>query len=92
MAVAVAKASSCSSDSNPSLGTSICHRGGPKSKKEKKKLHGEMGLEMDRSSKSSKISQMLMVSLTDRYVSARCVLENVPNKFLGKRSGKYLNI
>ena len=30
VAVTLAKASSCSSDSIPSLGTSICHRCGPK--------------------------------------------------------------
>jgi len=33
VAVAVVKASSCSSDSIPSLGTSICHRYGPKKTK-----------------------------------------------------------
>ena len=33
VAVAVAKASSCSSNLTPSLGTSICHRRGPKKKK-----------------------------------------------------------
>ena len=37
IAVAGAKAGSCSSDSTPSLGTSICHGGGPKKKKRKKK-------------------------------------------------------
>ena len=37
IAVAVAKAGSCSSDSSPSLGTSICHRCGPKKQKRKKK-------------------------------------------------------
>ena len=35
--VAVAQASSYSSDSTPSLGTSICHRYGPKKQKEKNK-------------------------------------------------------
>ena len=37
VAVAVAVAGSCSSDSTPSLGTSICHRCGPKKTKKKKK-------------------------------------------------------
>ena len=36
VAVAVAKASSCSLESTPSLGTSICHRCIPKKKKKKK--------------------------------------------------------
>ena len=36
VAVAVAVAGSCSSDSTPSLGTSMCLRGGPKKKKKKK--------------------------------------------------------
>ena len=36
VAVAVAQASSYSSDSTPSLGTSICHKCGPKKKKERK--------------------------------------------------------
>ena len=35
--VAMAVASSCSSDSTPSLGTSICHRWGPKKQKTNKK-------------------------------------------------------
>ena len=33
VAVAVAKVGNCSSDSTPSLGTSICHRCGPKKHK-----------------------------------------------------------
>ena len=37
VAVAVAMASSCSSDSIPSLGTSICHRYGPKKKRKNNK-------------------------------------------------------
>ena len=37
VAVAAVQASSCSSNSTPSLGTSICHRGGPKKQKLKKK-------------------------------------------------------
>ena len=37
LAVAVVKASSCSSDLTPSLGTSICHKFSPKKKKRKKK-------------------------------------------------------
>ena len=37
VAVAVAKAGSCSSDLTPSLGTSKCHWWGPKKKKKKKK-------------------------------------------------------
>ena len=36
VAVAVAEASSWSSDSTPGLGTSICCRGGPKKKKDGK--------------------------------------------------------
>ena len=36
VAVAVAWGSSCSSDLTPSLGTSICHRYGPKKEKHKK--------------------------------------------------------
>ena len=36
MAVAVAEASSCSSDLTPSLGTSMCSGSGPKKQKEKK--------------------------------------------------------
>ena len=36
VAVAVAKAGSCSSDYTPSLGTSICHECGPKMTKKKK--------------------------------------------------------
>ena len=35
--VAVVQAGSCSFDSTPSLGTSICHRCGPKKKKKKRK-------------------------------------------------------
>ena len=35
--VAVAQAGSCSSDSTPSLGTSVCHRCGPKTKTEQNK-------------------------------------------------------
>ena len=37
VAVAVVQAGSCSSDSTPSLGTSICCRNGPKKKKKKRK-------------------------------------------------------
>ena len=37
IAVAVVKAGSCIFDLSPSLGTSICHRSGPKKKKKKKK-------------------------------------------------------
>ena len=37
IAVAVAEASGYSSDETPSLGTSICHRCGPKKQKEKDK-------------------------------------------------------
>ena len=37
VAVAMAVAGRCSSDSSPSLGTSICHRFGPKKQKKKKK-------------------------------------------------------
>ena len=37
IAVAVVETSSCSSDSTPSLGTSICSRCGPKKQKKKKK-------------------------------------------------------
>ena len=37
VAVAMMEASSCSSDSTPSLGTSICHRCGPKESKNKTK-------------------------------------------------------
>ena len=40
MAVAVVQASSCSSDSTPSLGTSMCHRCGPEKTKKKKKSGG----------------------------------------------------
>ena len=36
IAEAVVQASRCSSDSTPSLGTSMCHRCGPKKKKEKR--------------------------------------------------------
>ena len=36
IAVALVSASSCSSNSTPSLGTSICHRCGPKKKKIKR--------------------------------------------------------
>ena len=36
-AVAVAQASSCSSNLTPSLGTSICHKCGPKKKGKKKR-------------------------------------------------------
>ena len=36
LAVAVAYAGSCSTDSSPTLGTSICHRCGPKKQKKKK--------------------------------------------------------
>ena len=36
VAVAVVKASSCSSDSTPSLGTSMCYGCGPKKQKKKK--------------------------------------------------------
>ena len=38
VAVAVAEAGSCSSDSTPSLGTSICCKYGPKNQKKKKNL------------------------------------------------------
>ena len=45
VAVALAWAGGYSSDSTPSLGTSICHRSGPrnskKTKKKKKKKRGE---------------------------------------------------
>ena len=34
----VAVASSCSSDRTPSLGTSVCHGGGPEKQKGKKKM------------------------------------------------------
>ena len=37
IAVVVAQASSCSSDSTPSLGTSMCHGCGPKKQKKEKK-------------------------------------------------------
>ena len=40
-AVAVVEAGSCSCDSTPSLGTSICHIGNPKKKKKKKKKRKE---------------------------------------------------
>ena len=43
VAVAVAQGSSCSSDSTPSLGTSICCRCGPKKTKEKKKEQRKEG-------------------------------------------------
>ena len=36
VAVAVVKAGSCSSASTPSMGTFMCHRGGPKKTKKKK--------------------------------------------------------
>ena len=39
VAVAVPQAGSCSSESTPSLGISICHMGSPKKKKDKKKIH-----------------------------------------------------
>ena len=39
VAVAVAVASSCSSNSTPSLGTSICHSCGPKNQKKKKRKY-----------------------------------------------------
>ena len=38
VAVAVVQAGSCSSDSTPSLGTSICHQCGPRKKNKTKKL------------------------------------------------------
>ena len=41
MAVAGVEAGSCSSDSTPRLGTSICLGCGPKKKKKKKKKEGE---------------------------------------------------
>ena len=41
VAVAVAYAGSCSSDSTPSLGTSICPGGGPKKEKKKKEKKKE---------------------------------------------------
>ena len=37
IAVAMVEAGSCSSNLTPSLGTFICHRGGPKKQKKKKK-------------------------------------------------------
>ena len=37
VAVAVAVAGSCSSDSTPSLGTSICHKSSPRNRKKTKK-------------------------------------------------------
>ena len=43
VAVAVAKAASCSSDLTPSLGTSMCHRCGPK-KEKKRKERGKIGV------------------------------------------------
>ena len=43
VAVAVAVASSCSSDSAPSLGTSIWHRGSPQKQEEKKKKYKQHG-------------------------------------------------
>ena len=42
IAVAVAWARSCSSDLNPGLGTSICHRCGPE-KEKKKRWHVAVG-------------------------------------------------
>ena len=44
MAVAVAKATSYSSNSSPSLGTSICHRCGPGGEKKKKAEFLDMGV------------------------------------------------
>ena len=38
IAIAVAQAGNCSSDSTPSLGTSICHKCSPKKKKIKIKI------------------------------------------------------
>ena len=38
IAIAVAQAGNCSSDSTPSLGTSICHKCSPKKKKIKIKV------------------------------------------------------
>ena len=38
VAVAMVQASSCSSNSTPSLGTSVCHRCGPKKEKGGKKV------------------------------------------------------
>ena len=43
VAVAGAQAGSRSSNSTPSLGTSICHRGSPKKQKKKKKEGGREG-------------------------------------------------
>ena len=37
VAVAVVQAGNCSSDSTPSLGTSICHRYGPEKKSERER-------------------------------------------------------
>ena len=54
IAVAVAQASRYSSDSTPSLGTSICHKCGPKKTKKKKRAVGLRkvgGLQTPRSSK-----------------------------------------
>ena len=42
--VAVAVAGSCSSDWTPSLGTSICHRHGPKKKKKERKKEKEKAI------------------------------------------------
>ena len=39
VAVAVTLAGGCSSDSTPSLGTSICHRCGPKKRKQNKQTN-----------------------------------------------------
>ena len=43
VAVAVVQASRCSSDSTPSLGTSICCRCGPKKEKKRAKKESEEG-------------------------------------------------
>ena len=68
VAVAVAEASGCSSDSTPGLGTSICHGCGPK-----KKIKTKIKLK----NKSRRLCQLLMTTEFIHFVLWRRMSEMI---------------
>ena len=73
MAVAVAVAGSGSSNSTPSLGTSICCRYGPKEKKERKEGRREEGKEGRREGRKEG-RKLLVVEKKIHSLGARSIL------------------
>ena len=75
--VAVVQASSCSSDSNPSLGTSICLGSGPKKKKKRERQRGKKERKKPKHTTRNIANLIILLSLLPRALETK-------SKLLGK--------